>query len=184
MSQRNLFSAILLASLLTATAAEAFPKEAPAKSPICSDSADVYTQVTLVPYAHVEGKQNMDWSKIVVGQKLTVLTMDRDGGRNKLVGDACLIGGPGKPAKFTVTGVDKDGVHVEVTATDLYGRYHPAAKLQLMYLAAYPTLPDFKGKKPKGPYDVDYTVTGKLVLPAGAAPDEYQGTMTLTVQYL
>jgi hypothetical protein len=111
--------------------------------------------------------------------------MDLDGRRTRLSGDACLIGPDGKPAKFTVTGVDKDGVHVAVTATELVGQYNPRpSKLQLWYLVPYAT--NAPKKKPKGntTYDLDYTVTGKLLLPGGVGPDLYKGTMTLTVQYL
>lgn len=173
-----LIPAALIGSLLVGAAAEA-----KTTTPVCSASSDVYTQATLLPTAHVIGTQDMCWSSIVVGQKPSIFCMDLNGRRTRLSGDACLIGPEGTPAKFTVTGVDKDGVHVYVSATELVGQYNPKpTKLQLWYLVAYPTNAP-KGK-PKGLYDLDYTVTGKLTLPAGAAPDLYKGTMTLTVQYL
>jgi hypothetical protein len=173
MSYRNLHPVVLLTSLLTGASAEA--KQ--------SASADVTTEATLVPTSHVEGTQAMSWSTIVAGQYASVIDMDRDGRRTKLVGDAQPIGMTAKPAKFSVRGID-DGVHVSVSATPLVGVYNPSApKLQLIYLVAWPTYPDGPPGRSKHNYSIDYTVTGKLVLPPKVAPDVYRGSMTMTAQY-
>jgi hypothetical protein len=173
MSYRILLPVVLLASLTTGAAAES--KQ--------SAAADVTTEATLVPTSHVEGTQAMSWSTIVAGQYASVIDMDKNGRRTKLFGDAEPIGMAGKPAKFTGRGVD-DGVHGSLSSTPLVGQYNPKApKLSLIYLVAWPTYPDLPKGHHKRDYDIDYTVTGKLVLPAKVAPDVYHGSMTMTVQY-